>query len=198
MIRVIALFFSFTCYIAHSENMLFRVHGGYRNINLNIESFKIDSPFTAGLGLNYFLKENIAINVSLGTILGTMSYKDQFYEIKSKSSGRIMFTLGTSLQYYLTKNNIVNSYLGIGFTNKIYKVFYSKFNHNKDILNINNNGGLLLQAGVDINIKKYGFLNFEFRYLFPTKHFIALKEIDTKLSTKIMTNEFLIGLSVPI
>lgn len=113
------------------------------------------------LGIAYFLTDNVAVDLTLGTTNHTVRAKGPGTDIKVKETWVLPPVV--ALQYHFAPQAKVSPYVGAGVN---YMIFYSGSDKNGFNLKIDDGFGAALQAGVDIAMKDRWTVNLDAKKIF--------------------------------
>jgi outer membrane protein len=144
-----------------------RVLGIYPDVSTNISGLDVNSQWTGELDFSYFFTPNIAVEV-------IAAWAKHEVTVNGTSIGKLGLLPPTvTLQYHFTNLGAWKPYIGGGFN---YTYFYNDtlqiptgaIAPNSPAINLhvnNNSWGGALQAGLDYQIAKNWYLNFDVKYL---------------------------------
>jgi outer membrane protein len=113
------------------------------------------------LGIAYFLTDNVAVDLTLGTTNHTVRAKGPGTDIKVKETWVLPPVV--ALQYHFAPQAKVSPYVGAGVN---YMIFYSGSDKNGFNVKIDDGFGATLQAGVDIAMKDRWTVNLDAKKIF--------------------------------
>lgn len=113
------------------------------------------------LGIAYFLTDNVAVDLTLGTTNHTVRAKGPGTDIKVKETWVLPPVV--ALQYHFAPQAKVSPYVGAGVN---YMIFYSGSDKNGFNVKIDDGFGAALQAGVDIAMKDRWTVNLDAKKIF--------------------------------
>lgn len=113
------------------------------------------------LGIAYFLTDNVALDLTLGTTNHTVRAKGPGTDVKVKETWVLPPVL--AVQYHFAPQAKVSPYVGAGVN---YMIFYSGSDKNGFNLKIDDGFGAALQAGVDVAIRDRWTVNLDVKKIF--------------------------------
>ncbi len=117
-------------------------------------SVDVDADTKPTLGIAYFLTDNIAVDVTLGTTKHTIKAKGPGTDVKVHET--MVLPPVVTLQYHFNPKGQVSPYVGAGLN---YMLFYSGKDKNGFKVDLDNGFGYALQGGVDVALKGNWSLN---------------------------------------
>lgn len=113
------------------------------------------------IGLSYFLSDNLALDLTLGTTKHKINAKGPGVNVRVKDTWVLPPTL--TLQYHFAPKSRISPYVGAGVN---YMLFYSGSDKNGFNLKVDDGFGAALQAGVDIATKDRWTVNLDAKKIF--------------------------------
>ncbi len=179
-------------------NFAIKARGGYMDINDDIKNgengTKATQKFKNGLildgALNYFITDNIAVEVSPG--IGFIEYQ----KLDSTKKSISLLPITATAQFYLPIYDKVMPYLGGGYSHTFF------FNEPTNV-KINDGGSGVAQVGVDLYVLDHIFhdgnfhnvgINIDAKYFFKAKHEIT--ELTEKFKNDLSRFTVTAGLTV--
>ena len=130
------------------------------------------------IGLSYFLSDNLALDLTLGTTKHKIKAEGPGVDLRVKDTWVLPPTL--TLQYHFAPQSRVSPYVGAGVN---YMLFYSGSDKNGFNLKVDDGFGAALQAGVDIATKGRWTVNLDAKKIFfHTDARDAVNGIKTKVT----------------
>jgi outer membrane protein W len=142
---------------------------------------KVSSGLVGEVALARFFTSNLAIEVGIGSsFINTQGGAD------TKKKKSLLIPLNGLAQFHLPVGNMFTPYVGVGYQYQIAQQTKG--------LKINQAGGLLYQAGIDLFIFDLGGLNLDCKYS-EVKH--NLGSSGAKFKSKFKTISTMIGVTIP-
>jgi outer membrane protein len=113
------------------------------------------------IGLSYFVSDNLALDLTLGTTKHKINAKGPGVDVRVKDTWVLPPTL--TLQYHFAPTSRISPYVGAGVN---YMLFYSGSDKNGFHLKVDDGFGAALQAGVDIATKGRWTANLDAKKIF--------------------------------
>lgn len=129
---------------------------------------EMSNAFGIDIGLNYFFTKNIATNFSLGYSNHETKIQYSDYEQHRYSIGDvIMVPLNLSVQYYFILNDF-RPYVGVGINYTHFYVKEEELTGGVYGAEFDSTLGFALQGGVNYDINKKWFVNFDIKQMFTS------------------------------
>ncbi|WP_435053805.1 OmpW/AlkL family protein [Mesorhizobium australicum] len=146
---------------------------------------------TPELDISYFLTDNIAAELILGTTYANIEGQGTIGGLGN--IGKVWLLPPTlTLQYHFTNFGAFKPYVGAGVN---YTIFYSQGAGSADTLKVKNTFGTALQVGFDYMVDQHWGVNFDVKKLFLKPDFDVTVD-GAKLTGKAELDPWLIGAGV--
>ena len=164
-----------------------RVVNVYPNVSSSLSGFDVKNQWTGELDSTYFFTPNVAVE-------GSITWAKQDVTFNGTGVGALkMMPLTFTAQYHFTDLGAWKPYIGGGFN---YTYFYETDLGNNAGASANRDSwGGALQAGVDYQIQRNWYVNFDVKYLWINND-VRLNNFNTGNSSSLDTNPWLFGIGV--
>ena len=164
-----------------------RVVNVYPNVSSSLSGFDVKDQWTGELDSTYFFTPNVAVE-------GSITWAKQDVTFNGTGVGALkMMPLTFTVQYHFTDLGAWKPYVGGGFN---YTYFYETDLGNNAGASANRDSwGGALQAGVDYQIQRNWYVNFDVKYLWINND-VRLNNFNTGNSSSLDINPWLFGIGV--
>ena len=164
-----------------------RVVNVYPNVSSSLSGFDVKDQWTGELDSTYFFTPNVAVE-------GSITWAKQDVTFNGTGVGALkMMPLTFTVQYHFTDLGAWKPYVGGGFN---YTYFYETDLGNNAGASANRDSwGGALQAGVDYQIQRNWYVNFDVKYLWINND-VRLNNFNTGNSSSLDINPWLFGIGI--
>lgn len=152
------------------------------DVSSSVDGLDVKDDTIPELDFTYFISNNVAAELILGTSHHEVT-------LNGNSLGKVSVLPPTlTLQYHVMPEAAVRPYVGLGVN---YTMFYNSGLANDAISIKNSSWGMAYQAGIDFQVTKNGFINFDVKKI-DIKTDVYLNASNTTLTT-LKINPYVIG-----
>jgi outer membrane protein len=157
----------------------------YPNVSSSLSGFDVKDQWTGELDSTYFFTPNIAVE-------GSITWAKQDVTFNGTGVGALkMMPVTFTAQYHFTDLGAWKPYIGGGFN---YTYFYERNLGNNAGASVNRDSwGGALQVGVDYQIQRNWYVNFDAKYLWINND-VRLNNFNTGNSSSLDINPWLFGI----
>ena len=157
------------------------------NVSSSLSGFEVRSQWTGELDSTYFFTPNVAVE-------GSITWAKQDVNFNGTGVGALkMMPVTFTAQYHFTDLGAWKPYIGGGFN---YTYFYETDLGNNAGASANRDSwGGALQAGVDYQIQRNWYVNFDVKYLWINND-VRLNNFNTGNSSSLDINPWVFGIGV--